>query len=348
MTYRTIRARQSISLTIAFVVFATSFFAPVSALTPAQKQVLSEGIYYFNTESSPDADFCGNNSTATLSGATAIPQIYNYLLGKGLTNIQAIGIMANLQAESHFEPRLVEYGFPNSTGEISRAGQSSSLDDNVPVASNSKGQPGYGLAQWSGGRKTNLANTASTKHVKGSDLLMQLDFLWGELSSSYKHSVLEPLQATTSLNEAVDIVVDHFEVPANKEAKHKEREALGIALYQKYGSTTAPAAGATTTTPAPAVATTFTDASGCSTVANGDVVQTALSYAWPDRGHGKTQADANPAYQVAMPKYNGSTGDDPFSDCGVFVSTVMIASGADPSYPKRGTTVQRDYLNKSS
>lgn len=346
MTRGRIRARQVVALFTAVVVFASSCFAPVSALTPAQKQVLSEGIYYFNTEVSADENFCGSSSSATIGGGAAIPEIYKYLLAKGLTNIQAIGIMANMQAESHFEPRLVEYGFPNSSGEISKAGQASSLDDNVPTASNSKGQPGYGLAQWSGGRKTNLANTASSKHVKGSDLQMQLDFLWGELSGSYLHSVLEPLKATTSLNDAVDIVVDHFEIPANKESKHKEREALGIALYQKYGSTPAPAADATAA--APAVATTFTDANGCSTVANGDVVQTALSYAWPTRGHGKNQADANPAYQVAMPKYNGSTGDDPFSDCGVFVSTVMISSGADPNYPKRGTTVQRDYLNKSS
>jgi hypothetical protein len=48
-----------------------------------------------------------------------------------------------------------------------------------------------------------------------------------------------------------------------------------------------------------------------------------------------------------MPKYNGATTEDPFSDCGVFVSTVMIMTGADPTYPKRDTTAQLDYLAKS-
>ncbi len=79
-------------------------------------------------------------------------------------------------------------------------------------------------------------------------------------------------------------------------------------------------------------------------VVAGSIVQTALNLAWHTSGHGPLEGDATPAYQEAMPKYNGSTGENPFSDCGVFVSTVMIASGADPSYVKRGTTSQMPYL----
>jgi hypothetical protein len=81
---------------------------------------------------------------------------------------------------------------------------------------------------------------------------------------------------------------------------------------------------------------------------SGSVVQTAINYAWDTSGHGISQADAKPSYQTDMPKYNGSTGENPFSDCGVFISTVMIASGADPTYPKRGTPTQRAYLSSSS
>jgi hypothetical protein len=78
-------------------------------------------------------------------------------------------------------------------------------------------------------------------------------------------------------------------------------------------------------------------------VVGGDIVKTALNLAWPTTGHGKNKSDATPAYQVAMPKYNGATDIDPFSDCGVFVATVMIASGADPNYQKRGTGSQIAY-----
>lgn len=79
-------------------------------------------------------------------------------------------------------------------------------------------------------------------------------------------------------------------------------------------------------------------------VVQGDIVKTALGLAWPTPGHGKNQSDATPAYQTAMPKYDGATDIDPWSDCGVFVATTIISSGADPNYQKRGTTSQIAYI----
>jgi hypothetical protein len=81
----------------------------------------------------------------------------------------------------------------------------------------------------------------------------------------------------------------------------------------------------------------------------GDIVKTALNLAWPTQGHGKEKGDATPppnGYQIAMPKYNGATSDDPWSDCGVFVATVMVATGADESYQRRETSSQIDYIKK--
>jgi len=79
-------------------------------------------------------------------------------------------------------------------------------------------------------------------------------------------------------------------------------------------------------------------------VGQGDIVKTALYYAWDTPGHGKNESDAKPVYQKDMPKYDGAVGEDPYSDCGVFVATVMIASGADPNYVKRGTADQEAYV----
>jgi hypothetical protein len=76
----------------------------------------------------------------------------------------------------------------------------------------------------------------------------------------------------------------------------------------------------------------------------GTVVETALNLAWDTPGHGPYESDAKPTYQQAMPQYNGSVGTDPFSDCGVFVATVMHMTGADPQYPKRGTGEQQTYV----
>jgi hypothetical protein len=83
-------------------------------------------------------------------------------------------------------------------------------------------------------------------------------------------------------------------------------------------------------------------------VVAGDIVKTALGLAWPTSGHGKDKGDATPAYQTAMPKYNpaaGAASNDPWSDCGVFVATVITAT-ADKDYQKRGTTSQIAYIKQ--
>lgn len=91
--------------------------------------------------------------------------------------------------------------------------------------------------------------------------------------------------------------------------------------------------------------TTVVSQSACSGgVVSGDIVKTALNFAWDTSGHGKNERDAKKEYQEAMPTYNGSSGDDEWSDCGVFVATVMVASGADSDYPLRVTTTQQAYM----
>lgn len=81
----------------------------------------------------------------------------------------------------------------------------------------------------------------------------------------------------------------------------------------------------------------------------GSIVETGKGLAWPYAvPNGKlSKSDAKPEYQKAMPRYNGSTGTNEWSDCGVFVSTVMHMSGADKDFPKRGTAVMRDYVTGS-
>ena len=83
---------------------------------------------------------------------------------------------------------------------------------------------------------------------------------------------------------------------------------------------------------------------GCS---KNNIVSTALSLAWPNfinKTRGITKSDAATAYQTAMPLYNNSKGDDEWTDCGVFVSTVLRDSGADTNYPLIGTSIQQNYI----
>lgn len=125
-------------------------------------------------------------------------------------------------------------------------------------------------------------------------------------------------------------------------------EGLDAGLQEKYAKgivdgieKSVPSSGATTINPG----------GTCDTgggIVQGSIVQTAINFSWDDgKPHGKNQADARPSFQEAMPKYNGATATDPYSDCGVFVATVMVASGADPDYVKRGTKSQQPYLDSS-
>jgi hypothetical protein len=86
------------------------------------------------------------------------------------------------------------------------------------------------------------------------------------------------------------------------------------------------------------------DSTTCDGSAAGDaaaIVETAVDLSWPDASHGTTP---KPEYADAIKKYN--KGMNP-ADCGVFVATVMRASGADPHYPPVGTSTQEDYVRSN-
>lgn len=76
------------------------------------------------------------------------------------------------------------------------------------------------------------------------------------------------------------------------------------------------------------------------------IVQRALEFSWPEK-----QADPlkpKPEYVAGLKQFNPGKLEDPIfnagADCGVFVGTVMHASGADPSYPGSSTAVQIQYV----
>lgn len=172
-------------------------------------------------------------------GGTILPgdcnqdKIWNYLIKKGLSQVQVAGFMGNLQAESHFESRLVQYGKINSRGEISVQGQPSSLSDDIVI----NGSSGYGLAQWtSAGRQAGLHNLALSKHTIDGDLGTQLDWLWHELTTSYNVSVYTPLKAETNLRAASNIVLFRFESPADQgQGVQDARASLGNQILTKLG-----------------------------------------------------------------------------------------------------------------
>jgi beta-N-acetylhexosaminidase len=135
-----------------------------------------------NNTGSDKIGCCPPGDSTTLNGSTNAEKVWNYFVGKGLTNIQVASIMGNLQQESGF---------------------STTIENPRTFA--------HGLGQWLGGRKTALF--AKPNH---DDLAVQLDFMWEELNGSYyKPTVLEPLKKATDLQTAVRIWLEHYEIPCN-------------------------------------------------------------------------------------------------------------------------------------
>ncbi len=256
-----------------------------------------------------------SDADGPITGSDNIEKAFNYFLQKGLADFQSAGIIGNLMAESNVDPTAQQDG------------------SNSPVPKNGVG---FGIAQWTyTARQGPLVDYADSLNQPVNTLPVQLGFLWKELTGPYA-GVLRDLKASKTVEQATGIILNDFEAPAERTQNMIKRTQFAKDVLSRYGGN--PAAINTV------VNTNSSCISGSGAVA-GSVVQTALKYAWNDgKDHGPEKNDAVLAYQTDMPRYNGSVGEQPYSDCGVFVSTVMIASGVDKDYPKRSTSVQMEYL----
>lgn len=113
---------------------------------------------------------------------------FNYFVGKGLTPIQAAGVIGNLDQESYMDPTIHQIG----------------------------GGPGRGLAQWSAGGRwdtypgDNLVEFANNAGVDRYNLQIQLDFIWYELTE-FSYYGLAQLRAATTIEAAVIAFQDKYE-----------------------------------------------------------------------------------------------------------------------------------------
>ena len=116
--------------------------------------------------------------------------IIQFFMNKGLTQEQARGIYGNIMQESG--------------GNIN--------------AMSKDGHNSYGLAQWTGERKTRLFNRYGTKPT----FEQQLNFLWEELNTTHK-SALEALKKATTVADATKVFMDKFERPHKDYANFNNR-----------------------------------------------------------------------------------------------------------------------------
>lgn len=116
--------------------------------------------------------------------------IIQYFVNKGLTLNQAKGIYGNLMQES---------------------------GGNIKAISGD-GHYSYGIAQWTGKRKSKLFNM----YGNNPSLDNQLDFLWWELNNTERSS-LEALKNTNTVDEATRVFMRKFERPDPKYANFNRR-----------------------------------------------------------------------------------------------------------------------------
>lgn len=144
------------------------------------------------------------------------------------------GLMGNLFAESGLHPNNLQDTYEGRLG-FSDTSYTEAVDSGS-YTNFKTDSAGYGLAQWTVEiRKTRLLNFANSRGTSISDLDMQLDFLCQELETGFP-GVFNALKNATSVREASDYVLVHFEAPLHQEESIKAgRASYGAAYYIRYG-----------------------------------------------------------------------------------------------------------------
>lgn len=132
--------------------------------------------------------------------------IWDFLKGKGYTDIQTAAIIGNLYQESGLNSSKVEYG----SGE------------------------GIGIVQWSFGRKQQLKDYCKSQGKDWTDLQCQLEFLAKELKSNqfyepYRSKFNNPY----SIDEATEAYCWGFERPNAKKAGMDYRKKMAWQAYYR-------------------------------------------------------------------------------------------------------------------
>jgi len=261
---------------------------------------------------------CGCGGSGELVGTDNVQKAFNYFVSKGYSPEQSAGIVGNMIAESGVEPMRLQ-------------NTASGVETSADVAKGS--DLGWGIVQWTPPSK--MINPSIDDQVEKAEiesLAYQLDFLAKQLNGEGPIPEAAAGRAIKGAETVADAAYqfghtyERFAGHENPNAStYGERKRLAQEVFDTNGG-----------------------AGGCG-AGNGDIVQTALLLAWGDDGHNSTaKSAAKPEYQEAMPKYNGATDVDPYTDCGVFVATVMVMSGVDPDYQERGTGEQLRYVQNSS
>jgi RHS repeat-associated protein len=168
---------------------------------------------------------CGSQTTMSLS--QKIQFAMTFFVGRGLTPIQASGLVGNLQFESGgtLDPYQIQTG-----------------------CSLPPGPCGVGIGQWTdpGYRWNALGTYAQVEFRSPYSYTTQVGFTWFELTVGTFTSALASLRQQTTVYGATTVVMTQYEKPGIPHFNYRLTDATHI--YQKYGRSLSTGTPTTTTT----------------------------------------------------------------------------------------------------
>lgn len=162
-------------------------------------------------------------------------KIWNFLNEKIGNAYGTAGLVGNLQSESGLNPKNLENYYESRLGFTDEAYVQAVDNGTYTKDQFVYDQAGFGIYQityWS--RKKGFYEYVKSKGASIGDLEVQLEYLYKELSTSYK-SVLSTLKNATSILEASNAVLFKFENPADQSVRVQNlRASFGQKFYDKY------------------------------------------------------------------------------------------------------------------
>lgn len=243
LTTRVIVRVKKLSYISLAVVIGLSQPVIVSAATETDTKAAGQGFPYFEIgEFKADTSSC--SADATLRGGNNAEKIFNFLVDKGMSNVQAAGAMGNIDVESAgtFDPQLVQFGFtPERT------------DDPTKVSVNSNGdQGGWGIIQWTPASKVVTPNGGLMKQAglvtPPGELGSQLNLIWWHMTDTTPPGVknfwneYKQIDDVAKATESYMLKMEAPGIPHLEERINRAREAL-----RQYGGGDASSAGGSTT-----------------------------------------------------------------------------------------------------
>lgn len=250
-----------VSWLVISVMILTAVLMPVKAFAADKIFFSLNDIVFYD----PDTCIVANGEgTTALVGNSNIEKILRYYVGKGLTLTQAAGIAGNFKRESGFNPAVIQ------GGAIANASYK-------PVNT-----VGFGLAQWTfTPRQQPLVNLSKSTNRPITDLNLQLDYTWQELTGSYTNA-LTNLRKATSPDNAAYVFHRDYEGSADTETQVRQnRGGDALVIYNSYKGVIPDGA---TTTAGPS--TTCTGKGTASAMVDGFSIYNQYDKQWSDIPYG--------------------------------------------------------------